>query len=66
MTRAICLCGLLLLAGCETQMVKPGGTAESFKRDLYECKKDAVAAPTKSRYERMVDECLALKGWREQ
>jgi len=66
MTRAILLLALLLLSGCETQMNKPGGTAEEFRRDLYECKKDAVSAPTKRRYENMVDECLAMKGWREQ
>lgn len=57
---------LLLLAGCATRLDKPGGTAEGFQRDLYACKKDAVAAPTKARFERMVDDCLALKGWREQ
>lgn len=60
------LFAVLLLAGCaDTHWDKTGGTTEAFQRDLYECKKDAVAAPSNIDYENMVDECLALRGWRD-
>ena len=56
----------MLLCGCATQMSKPGGTTTDFNRDYYACQKDAAAVQYMPRYNRMVSDCLALKGWREK
>lgn len=53
----------LLLTACVTHLDKPGGTSQEFQRDLYECKKDAAPVQSMPRYNAMVDECLAVKGW---
>lgn len=53
------------VSGCASQWVKAGGTQEEFRRDLYECQKDAAPVQYMPRYNRMVDDCLRVKGWHE-
>lgn len=58
---------IFLLAGCSTGFSNPSARAGDWERDLYACRKEAApAAAQQITYTRMMDECLALRGWRER
>lgn len=58
---------VLLLAGCGGGFYKEDAEPGEWNRDLYACRKEAAPAAGQGMiYTRMMDECLALKGWHER
>lgn len=54
---------VLLLSGCATVWDQPGKSEGDFRRDSYECERDAavVMQPLASRL--MQTRCMESKGW---
>lgn len=57
---------VLLLAGCSTVWTQPGTSEADFKRDAYECERDA--APVRNGFQAMgmQERCMESKGWRKK
>jgi hypothetical protein len=55
---------LLLVAGCSATFTHPTKSEADFQADVYECEKEAASVQEGAIYQRMLERCLGLKGWR--
>lgn len=60
--KRIVVIGLLVLAGCSTQLYKPGATREDFARDLQACQYQVQLASGVV-WPDEVEMCMATKNW---
>jgi hypothetical protein len=67
----VILLGLVLVAGCEVSLIrgdwtKPGGTKEQWRKDTYECEREArLTYPHEATgaAQRHAEECLTERGY---
>lgn len=53
----------VILTGCTWS--KPGGTAEAFENDMYQCQVQAAPAQDPILHGMIRDRCMRVKGWRQ-
>jgi hypothetical protein len=58
---------VVALTGCKFYWNKPGGTAEVFNRDSYECARESSPTPEAAKYgipsEKIYKACMRQRGW---
>ena len=67
----VILLGLVLVAGCEVSLIrgdwtKPGGTEEQWRKDAYECEREArLRYPHEATgaARRLAEKCLTARGY---
>jgi len=68
---AVILLGLVFVAGCEVSLIggdwtKPGGTEEQWRKDAYECEREArLRYPHEATgaARRLAEKCLTARGY---
>jgi len=68
---AVILLGVVLVAGCQVSLIrgdwtKPGGTEEQWRKDAYECEREARLTYPKEAAgaaQRLAEKCLTARGY---
>lgn len=56
----------LLLAGCAQSFSHPSKSDDEFKRDSYECEREAIGIRDGDQWRRMTRMCMELRGWKKE